>query len=102
MVGGFVMKIKYAGGTHVGMKRGHNEDSFFLMADQNLYLVADGMGGHNSGEVASQLAVETVANFFRDTNSDEELTWPFKEDRALKYEEKPTLHQHQASQLAHL
>lgn len=81
------MKIKYAGGTHVGMKRGHNEDSFFLMADQNLYLVADGMGGHNSGEVASQLAVETVANFFRDTNSDEELTWPFKEDRALKYEE---------------
>ncbi len=81
------MKIRYAGATHVGMKRGHNEDSFFLLADQNLYLVADGMGGHNSGEVASQLAVETVANFFRDTQKDEDLTWPFKEDKALRYDE---------------
>jgi len=81
------MKIRYAGATHVGMKRGHNEDSFFLLADQNLYLVADGMGGHNSGEVASQLAVETVANFFRETLEDEDRTWPFKEDRALKYDE---------------
>jgi serine/threonine protein phosphatase PrpC len=81
------MKIRYAGGTHVGMKRGHNEDSFFLLADQNLYVVADGMGGHNSGEVASQVAVETLANFFRETENDEDLTWPFKEDPAMRYEE---------------
>jgi protein phosphatase len=81
------MKIRYAGGTHVGMKRGHNEDSFFLLADQNLAVVADGMGGHNSGEVASQIAVETLAGFFRETEQDEDLTWPFKEDPAMRYEE---------------
>jgi protein phosphatase len=81
------MKIRYAGSTHVGMKRSHNEDNFFLLAEENLYIVADGMGGHASGEVASQIAVETLANFFIDTSRDKEITWPFKEDRSLTYDE---------------
>ena len=81
------MKIRYAGSTHVGMKRTHNEDNFFLLAEENLYIVADGMGGHASGEVASQIAVETLANFFIDTARDNEATWPYKEDRALTYDE---------------
>ncbi len=81
------MKIRYAGSTHVGMKRSHNEDNFFLLAEENLYIVADGMGGHASGEVASQIAVETLANFFIDTSRDQEITWPFKEDRSLTYDE---------------
>jgi protein phosphatase len=81
------MKIRYAGSTHVGMKRSHNEDNFFLLAEENLYIVADGMGGHASGEVASQIAVETLANFFIDTSRDKEITWPFKEDRSLSYDE---------------
>ncbi|MBI5510805.1 MAG: Stp1/IreP family PP2C-type Ser/Thr phosphatase [Deltaproteobacteria bacterium] len=81
------MKIRYAGSTHVGMKRSHNEDNFFLLAEENLYIVADGMGGHASGEVASQIAVETLANFFIDTSRDREITWPFKEDRSLSYDE---------------
>jgi len=51
------------------MKRSHNEDNFFLLAEENLYIVADGMGGHASGEVASQIAVETLANFFIDTRA---------------------------------
>ncbi|MED5464151.1 MAG: Stp1/IreP family PP2C-type Ser/Thr phosphatase [Myxococcota bacterium] len=80
------MKIRYAGSTHVGMKRSQNEDNLFLLAEQNLYVVADGMGGHSSGEIASQIAVETLANFFIDTARDPDSTWPFKEDRELTYE----------------
>lgn len=81
------MKIRYAGSTHVGMKRAHNEDNFALLAEENLYVVADGMGGHASGEVASQIAVETMANFFIDTARDKEITWPYKEDKAQVYDE---------------
>lgn len=81
------MKIRYAGATHVGMKRQHNEDNFFLLAEENVYVVADGMGGHASGEVASQIAVETLANFFIDTSRDREITWPYKEDKSLNYDQ---------------
>jgi PPM family protein phosphatase len=81
------MKVRYAAGTHPGMKRSHNEDNYFLLAEENLYVVADGMGGHASGEVASQIAVETLANFYIDTARDTDITWPYKEDRALVYDE---------------
>lgn len=81
------MKLKYAGMTHVGMKRTHNEDSLYLLPEESLYIVADGMGGHASGEVASQMAVETITSFFRMTTRDEEVTWPFKEEKNLRYDE---------------
>ena len=81
------MKLRYAGMTHVGMKRTHNEDNLALIPDESLYIVADGMGGHASGEVASQLAVETIMSFFRMTTRDEEVTWPYKEERNLRYDE---------------
>ena len=76
-----------AGLTHVGMKRSHNEDSLFLMDEQQFYVVADGMGGHASGEVASKLAVETLQAFYDETAADLEKTWPYKMDKALSYEE---------------
>jgi protein phosphatase len=81
------VRIKYAGNTDVGMKRTHNEDSLYLVPSENLYIVADGMGGHSSGEVASQLAAQVVAEFYRDSSEDEELTWPYKTDKDLEYEE---------------
>lgn len=81
------MTIRKAGATDVGRKRNHNEDNFMIVHDQLLYIVADGMGGHAAGEVASKMAVETVSQFFKDTAEDDEITWPFKMDRQKKYEE---------------
>jgi PPM family protein phosphatase len=72
------MRIEFAGDTHVGMKRDHNEDSLLIMPEEDLFIVADGMGGHASGEIASKLAVDTVKSFYNDTGQDEEITWPFR------------------------
>jgi serine/threonine protein phosphatase PrpC len=66
------------------MKRTHNEDYFSLIEDEQLFIVADGMGGHASGEVASKMAAETISEFYQRTK-DEEATWPFKMDRSLSY-----------------
>jgi len=80
------MRVRFAGETNVGMKRAHNEDSFFLPESERLAIVADGMGGHASGEVASRMAVETIAGFFRATQDEQQLTWPFKMDRGHRYD----------------
>jgi len=69
------------------MKRTHNEDSFELIEDERLYIVADGMGGHASGEVASKMAIDTLREFFKATSADPEATWPYKMDKARGYEE---------------
>jgi protein phosphatase len=54
------MNIKFAAKTDVGMKRKLNEDSFCTAEDIGLFLVADGMGGHAAGNIASQTAVDAV------------------------------------------
>jgi len=81
------MRIEVAGYTHVGMKRNHNEDNYLILTDENLCCVADGMGGHSSGEIASKIAVEELAEFFRMTSRDEDATWPFKMDKGRNYDE---------------
>ena len=80
------MKISATGRTDVGKKRAHNEDAFALYPEHNVFVLADCMGGHASGEVASAIAVETVGDFYMETSSDQDKTWPFKENKKLNYE----------------
>jgi len=58
--GGARLKANSAGLTDVGRKRNHNEDSYLIDEDLQLYVVADGMGGHAGGGTASRIAVETI------------------------------------------
>ena len=52
------MLLRSAASTHVGMRRQANEDRYAIVPELGLYLVADGMGGHKAGQVASHLAAE--------------------------------------------
>jgi serine/threonine protein phosphatase PrpC len=81
------LRVEVAGETNVGRKRNHNEDNLAIFSEYGLYVVADGMGGHASGEVASKMAVDTLKEFFAATADDPERTWPYKMDRSKGYEE---------------
>jgi hypothetical protein len=77
-------RVRFAGATNIGRKRDHNEDSISLPDNERLAIVADGMGGHASGEVASRLAVEMITGHFLETGKQQTLTWPYKVDRDLR------------------
>ncbi len=70
------MKVGYK--SDVGKSREHNEDSLFVDETLGLFIVADGMGGHQGGEVASQMAVEAVSEFLKSRI-------PFSRDKEVVY-----------------
>jgi len=76
--------VSSAVATHPGLRRAGNEDAFCCRPDLGLYVVADGMGGHAAGEVASQLAVQAIEAFVAATREpDPNRTWPLPYDPAL-------------------
>jgi protein phosphatase len=76
--------LHHAGMTDVGCVRKHNEDNMLMAPELGLFVVADGLGGHAAGEVASQIVVETVGRFVADT-VEQERTWPVDYDASLSY-----------------
>jgi serine/threonine protein phosphatase PrpC len=68
-----------------GPVRKSNEDCFVSDPALRLFVVADGMGGHSAGEVASNLAAETIEGFIRRTDEDAEFSWPYGIEPGLSF-----------------
>jgi PPM family protein phosphatase len=68
-------RVVFAGVTDVGRQRKHNEDCLLIKGEHGLFCVADGMGGHNAGDVASKLVATSLGNYF-------EATAPGRDGRA--------------------
>lgn len=78
------VRVAACGRTDAGRVRSHNEDSFEIDEARELYVVADGMGGHTHGEVASRMAVDTIRRFVAEAERERDTTWPFAYDPGLQ------------------
>ncbi|KPK54945.1 MAG: hypothetical protein AMJ63_01370 [Myxococcales bacterium SG8_38_1] len=82
------MNFTAAGLSDVGLQREHNEDSFCILAEHRLFVVADGMGGHRAGDIASRMATAEVKSFFDATSLDDDGSdWPRDGDAELDEEQ---------------
>ncbi|MBW1765750.1 MAG: serine/threonine-protein phosphatase [Deltaproteobacteria bacterium] len=80
------MQLQSFGFSDAGKIRDNNEDSYLCNEKEDLFLVADGMGGHVSGEIASRLAVENIEEFVVRSRA-EDIEWPVKQRDALSPEQ---------------
>ena len=77
------LPLAACGFSHAGRQREENEDAFGSFVDARLFIVADGMGGHNAGEIASVMAVDALETFFRSYHADPRQPWPHAVDAEL-------------------
>ena len=78
--------IESAGITDIGQKRNANEDAMLIADSMGLYVVADGMGGHQAGEVASKLVVDTMRHYFQTLHKTSKAASCEEIDRSLSQE----------------
>jgi protein phosphatase len=72
--------------SDIGRVRKTNEDAFVADLGVSLFCVADGMGGHDAGEVASALAIDAITGFIRRSACEPDFSWPYGVDRMLSYD----------------
>ncbi|MFC1821183.1 Stp1/IreP family PP2C-type Ser/Thr phosphatase [Thermodesulfobacteriota bacterium] len=80
------MQVQSFGISDRGRVREYNEDSFLANQEEEIFLIADGMGGLSKGDVASRIAVESIENFITQSRL-EDITWPIKPQEQYTLEE---------------